>query len=314
MTERGRLFTDLYCEPTDPTEDSVVLRRRLGAYIQSTLHAEHWELHQYLRREAGFAVEMTGVYHHYEKFVLQLPTIELLNCITHVWRFIWSKHKTFVRPNSASEKLAAEFLKQRGKSGSTRPIAPQGEWRSTEAESWREFVERVMREENVAYRIDDAGGIHPAIDVEFEHSKESLIRGLADARYSAVRTALEDAHRTLGIEHRNTKSAVRSMFEALEILTKLMVPSASRLDDGTVKRDLVGIVRAAYAADPTASSAAAKMMEGFAKWVNSLHIYRHGQGTEEPVAPPLEFAIYVVSSGSAWLRLLLDVDSNKVSA
>lgn len=318
MTEvRGKLFTDLYCERSDPTEDSLVLRRRLGAYIQHTLHAEHWELHQYLGREAGFAVEMTplqhGVYHQYEKFVLGLPTISLLNCITHVWRFLWNKHKTFVKPNPAVEKLSAEFLKQRGFSSSTRPIPPQGEWRSTQAEGWRQFVERLMREENVAYRIDEAGGIHPAVDVEFEHSKESLLRGLSDPRYAAVRAALEEAHRALGIEHRNTKSAVRAMFEALEILTKLMVPSATRLDDATVKRDLTGIVRAAYSADQVASSSAGVMMEGLAKWVNSLHIYRHGQGTEEPIAPPLGFAIHVVSSGSAWLRLLLEIQSERMS-
>jgi hypothetical protein len=52
-------------------------------------------------------------------------------------------------------------------------------------------------------------------------------------------------------------------------------------------------------------------MDGLAKWVNSLHIYRHGQGTEEPVAPPLGFAIYVVSSGSAWLRFLLQIHSER---
>lgn len=318
MTElHGKLFTDLYCERSDPTEDSPVFRRRLGAYIQHTLHAEHWELHQYLRREAGLAVDLTpiqhGVYHQYEKLVLELPTISLLNCITHVWRFLWNKHKKLVKPNPAMERLSAEFLKQSSLSSSVRPIPPQGEWRSTQAEGWREFVERVMREENIAYRIDDAGGIHPAVDIEFEHSKESLVRGLSDPRYAAVRAALEEAHRALGVEHRNTKSAVRAMFEALEILTKLMVPGATRLDDATVKRDLASIVRVAYSADQVARSSAGVMMEGLAKWVNSLHIYRHGQGTEEPTAPPLGFAIHVVSSGSAWLRLLLEIQSERGS-
>lgn len=317
MTElRGQLFSDLYCERLDPTEDSEVFRRRLGAYIQHTLHADHWELHQYLRREAGFAVDLTplkvGVYHQYEKFVLELPTISLLNCITHVWRFLWNKHKQFVLPSPAAEKLSAAFLKQRGLSSSIRPVPPQGEWRSTRAEDWRQFVERLMREENIAYRIDGQGGIHPTVDIEFEHSKESIVRGLSDPRYAAVRAAFEEAHRALGVEHRNTKAAVRAIFEALEILTKLMVPSATRLDDATVKRDLAGIVQAAYAADQMTRSAAGIMMGGLAKWVNSLHIYRHGQGTEEPTAPPLGFAVHVVSSGSAWLRLLLEIQSERV--
>jgi hypothetical protein len=312
---QGQFFTDRYCERPDPTEDSAVFRRRLGAYLQHTLHAEHWELHQYLKREAGFTLDMTstnaGLYHHYEKLVAELPTTSLLNGITHVWRFLWDKHKTFVKPNPAADKLMTELLKQQDVSKPVRTVPPTGEWRSQQAESWRQFVERAMREENVAYRIDDRGGLHPAVDVEFEHSKESLIRGLSDPRYAAVRAALEEAHRALGVEQRNTKSAVRAMFEAVEILTKLIAPSATRLNDATVKRDLGDLVRTAYAADSVACSAAILMMEGLAKWVNSLHIYRHGQGTEEPIAPPIGFAIHVVSSGSAWLRLLLDTQNKQ---
>ena len=52
-----------------------------------------------------------------------------------------------------------------------------------------------------------------------------------------------------------------------------------------------------------------KMFDGLADWVDAIHIYRHGQGKEQPVAPSLEFTVYVLSSGAAMLRLLLGIDS-----
>ena len=68
-----------------------------------------------------------------------------------------------------------------------------------------------------------------------------------------------------------------------------------------------------YAEDPVATESISKVFEGLASWVDAMHIYRHGQGTTEPVAPPLEYAVYVVSTGASFLRWLVDIDekSNK---
>lgn len=304
MTDQtGQLFTHLYCERTEPTLDDDVLRCRLGAYLQSTTWKDHSELSTHLRVEAGLQVPMTGAYYHFETFMQQRTTFELLNCITHVWRFLQKRHGVYRGPNDSATRLAAALDKSRGLSA----LPVKTGIVSDSADAWQSFVARVFREQNVAYRIDDQGGVHPLVDREFEHSRESLVRGLSDPKFAAVRAALEEAHRALGIEHRNTKTAVRSMFEALEILSKLLAPAITRLNDAAVKKELLPIVRDRYASDSVASASALQMMDAFAKWVNSVHIYRHGQGTQDPVAPPMDFGVYVVSSGAAWLRFLLDL-------
>jgi hypothetical protein len=46
------------------------------------------------------------------------------------------------------------------------------------------------------------------------------------------------------------------------------------------------------------------MFDGFGKWVDALHHYRHGQASYEPVAPSEALAVYVINSGSGFVRLL----------
>ncbi|MBI2359337.1 MAG: hypothetical protein HYV04_10610, partial [Deltaproteobacteria bacterium] len=52
-----------------------------------------------------------------------------------------------------------------------------------------------------------------------------------------------------------------------------------------------------------------EMFDGFARWVDGLHYYRHDQPGEEPVAPKEELAIDVLSSGSAFLRWLVRINN-----
>jgi len=57
----------------------------------------------------------------------------------------------------------------------------------------------------------------------------------------------------------------------------------------------------------TAKIVTSKAFDGFADWVDGMHYYRHGQGQPEPVTPPIEFAVYVLSSGAAFLRWLVAI-------
>ena len=54
----------------------------------------------------------------------------------------------------------------------------------------------------------------------------------------------------------------------------------------------------------------AGLFDGFADWVDALHNYRHGQPSKQPVAPSEEVAIYVLSSGSAFLRWLIGINND----
>ncbi|MFX5689069.1 hypothetical protein ABTD94_21875, partial [Acinetobacter baumannii] len=60
--------------------------------------------------------------------------------------------------------------------------------------------------------------------------------------------------------------------------------------------------------DATAMRAANKQLASFRDWIDSSHNYRHEQGSEEPVQPPIDLAILAISNGTAFLRWLIHLD------
>jgi hypothetical protein len=146
-----------------------------------------------------------------------------------------------------------------------------------------------------------------------EIQRTSVLQSLGIKRYNAVAAAFEDAHRYFSATPPDLKAAVRSMFESVEILAKLMVRT-DRLTAKLVSNDIKTLVLNVYTGDAVAQRAIGRAIEGFADWVDGLHHYRHGQGEEDPVAPPEDFAIYALSSGAAFLRWLVRVDTALQSA
>ncbi|SBO11731.1 hypothetical protein VME0621_03867 [Vibrio mediterranei] len=96
------------------------------------------------------------------------------------------------------------------------------------------------------------------------------------------------------------------MFEAIEILTKQLVKT-NNLNKYILENDLKDLAIQTLAPDDVQNKVISGMFDSVALWVNALHNYRHGQAEEDPVAPSEELAVYVLSSGSAFLRLLLEV-------
>jgi hypothetical protein len=286
----GELFTRLYIECGPLAHESESLRRRLGAYVNHDLFKDHWDLSVYLKKESGKApdsfVGQNMLYHRYEEYFIKLSRDELLDVITLVWRFLFSKHKQ-------SKRLPSDIWVQV----------------SEQADAWRSFVSRALREENVGYVLDEKCGVHYAVDGQFEQQRASLLQSLDVKRYAAVRAAFEDAHRHFSTTPQDLKAAVRSMFESIEILTKLMVKT-DRLTAKVVSTDVKALAQAVYGGDAVAQRAIGRAVDGFADWVDGMHYFRHGQSEEEPVAPPLGFAIYVLSSGASFLRWLVSLDSS----
>jgi hypothetical protein len=173
---------------------------------------------------------------------------------------------------------------------------------------WSEFVKRVFLEENLAYKLDDLGGVHPLRDIEYEHNVAATIAGLNDARYAGVRTAFEAARGKLDRISPDTKGAIRDAFEAAETLTKLITATGKALDAGFVRAEVQTRVQRLYQKDSVAARTGASVVEGFADWVNAAHPYRHGHEAEMPVHPPLELAILLVSQAASFIRWLADVD------
>ena len=164
----------------------------------------------------------------------------------------------------------------------------------------------------MGYRLDEQCGVHFFVDEAFERSRQSIIPAFGQARYAGVLTAFEGAYSALDSEPQDTKQAVRLIFEAVEILAKLMQPKAARLDKQVIE-SIRDQAKASYDGDKTASSVADKMFAGFVDWMNGLHYYRHGQGVEETVMPPLDMAIFAISSGTGYLRWLIEIDAQSQS-
>lgn len=168
---------------------------------------------------------------------------------------------------------------------------------------WHAFVQRVMREENIGYRLDDEAGVHYYVDEEFERNRFATLENLSDAQYAAVANLFESAHGYL--DDGDARAAVRSVFDAVEVLSKQMVggKKITSLGATNVEKHLKPIARQVYT--DTAWDAANQLLNGLADWINSIQPYRHGQ--KDP-HPPMDLAIAMVSSGASYLRWLVEID------
>lgn len=173
---------------------------------------------------------------------------------------------------------------------------------------WLKFVRRCLDEENLGYYVDNKCVVHLKVDEEFQRNRTSTLKCLENPKYSGIREAFEHAFNEMDSTPPHTKDAVRSIFECLEILVKQMIDT-DLLNAKTVRGPLKAKIQKVYQGDPTALGSVGHLVEGFADWVTGIHPYRHGQNDEEPVVPPLEFAVYALSSGTAFLRWLVSIDT-----
>ena len=267
----GQLFSHVYLSGGPLLRDKETFRRRIGVYCQNHFAGDNSSLGNFLRRETGLQISHGYPQYDFEKFLISTEIRNVLDVITLVWRFYAGEHPSVAR-------------------------------------YWLNFVVRALKEESLGYQLDEQCGVHFFVDEAFERNRQSIIPALGQARYAGVLTAFEGAYSALDSEPQDTKQAVRLIFEAIEILVKLMQPRAARLDKliAEVIRDQAKVL---YGGDETACRVADKMFASLVDWIDGLHFYRHGQGVEEPVAPPLDMAIFAISSGTSYLRWLVEIDA-----
>jgi hypothetical protein len=272
----GERFSALYVRPADPAPDSGRARHRVGALFRETVFNHHTEqLARYLGQELGIPVPGDGRFSSdWQQFIRECRTPEFLDTITLVYRCLFYHA-----------------------SGET-------------ANQWRDAVKRIFAEENLAYDIDDVGGVHPAIDREFQRNSASAIAGLESDRYDNVRELFEQASNHLSGDPPNYLQAWRAMFSAVEALFTLMFPYV-RLTAEDIDRRLQPVVHHAYASDAAAQRAAQRMLAGFRDWVEASCIYRHQPGAAEPAQPPADVAILAISVGASLLRWLAGLDEDR---
>jgi hypothetical protein len=166
---------------------------------------------------------------------------------------------------------------------------------------------RIFVEENLRYEMDPAGGAHFKVDAQFALTTNAAIAALGTPRYANAREQFELAMAALAQAEPDGKQGIRGVFNAAECVFKLIY-DRPRLAAGDVTKSLKPTVQGLLSADLTALKAANKSVEAFADWVDACHNYRHEQGVEEPLQPPLDLAVQLISVGSGFLRWLISVD------
>jgi hypothetical protein len=269
VMEEGKRFSLLYLQRSAPAKDSKRFRNRLSAYYWDNLRNYYAkEIYNTIQLETGAEIPFSGIGYDVSSFFKINELRDVLDSITLI-------HD--VLPN----------------------------YQRTE---WKNFVARVFKEEQLGYQLDSQCGVHYFVDEEFERNRFSALSMLSSPRYASIRAAYEDAYRYMDSVPTDNKAAVRSIFEAIEILVKQMIQT-NNLNKWVVENSLKEKCLPVCATDKISEQVASGMFDGFANWVDSLHNYRHGQPNDVPVAPPEDMCIYILSSGSAFLRWLIGMNN-----
>lgn len=264
-------FSQLYLERGAPARDSVRFRNRLGSYFEQYLPGRARACIADIERETGVKVPPLGI----TKFFRDAEIRDVLDAITIIY----------------SALLAPKYV--------------NGEFQfvtTDESEGWLLFVSRALHEENVGYQVDERGSVHYHIDEEFERNRASALAVLDAPALNGVRAAFEDAYRHL--DSHDTKAAARSIFESVEIAAKLLVPSADRLTRSLCYQKLKERCLAIAGGDATEQAVLGELFNSLGQWVEAVHDYRHGQASDQRVAPSESTAVLILSAGTAYLRQL----------
>jgi hypothetical protein len=270
---RGHRFSHVYLDRGEPAQDSDRMRRRLAALVEELPDLKD-NLAPVVPRELGVDVPWGP---NWKEFFRECNLKDVLDAITIAHRLLLSKRA----------------------SGTRQPSAP---------DRWLREVQRIFREENVHYDVDDQGGVHFYLDEEFARNRAATIAALQSARYANVLHSFEGGLVALSQVPPDGKGAVRATFAAVEGLFRLMFPKAPRL--GATESEVIRPrLQAAHAGDNVAQSASGKLLTSFKEWIDAAHLYRHEQGKEEVAQPPLTLAVYLTSMGASHLRWLAELDA-----
>ena len=269
----GKRFSQVYLDKGNPVNDSKRMRNRLSAFYSVNVHDYTLNIVQIIHRDTGAKVPSGYESYIFTDFIEKCDIRDLLDSITLIFQYLL------------------------------------GSGRIRMAEQWHQFVTRVFKEENVGYRLDEKGGVHFFIDQEFEHNKSALLAGLSSQ--PAVQGSFEKAYSFLDQDPPDTSSAIKSMFESLEILYKhiLKTEGKDRLNSNGVQKKLKPILQQVLSENPVASQACDHIMDSLCDWIDAGHMYRHGQNVERNSPPPIEFAVLFITQGTGFIRFLLPLAS-----
>ncbi len=273
---QGQRFSHVYLRSPDLLQDSERARRRAAAILDGIKDAN--DAYSILPEKLGID-PVVGVYGgvNWRLTFKDFETRDFLDFITLVYRYLNEKKRG---PMYAPDANLA----------------------------WRDGCRVIFSEENLSYEIDDLGGVHFKVDAEFAASKQASIVALGAPRYANARVEFEKAMKALSVATPDGKEAIRGVFNAVECVYRLIYSKAHKLTSADAIRELQALLQKLYSADPRALRAANPAVKGFGDWIDACHNYRHEEGKEDPSQPPIDLAIYLISTGSAHLRWLISLD------
>ena len=265
----GQKFSQVYLDRSVPNHDGERWRIRLASFLREEFSTDQ-VLAKKIRSEIGLEFYNSatyGVYFDYPRIMKSIDYVVMLNLCTVIFYHLATMNARI-------------------------------------AENWHNHFNRCSKEENVSYLMDEMGGVHPAVDAEFQHNLATTISGLNAPRYRAALTAFSGIQPALDRE--DTRQAIRQVFDTAENIVKMMT-GAKGLDASVIQRQLTNKIRDNWD-EGAAKDAANQMMAGFVNWVNAAHSYRHFEGQPDAAEPPLDLAILMISVGASYIRWLIDQD------
>lgn len=141
------------------------------------------------------------------------------------------------------------------------------------------------------------------VDEEFSTTVQSVLDGLGDPKFTAARSALEDALGNLSPTRQSGKGLIRGVFEAVESAFLVVIEKkANRINGQSIEQHLKPLLNERYSGIPEAGDKIDRMLRTLKEWVNSAHPYRHGAPFEEVHEAPLDEAILSATIGMGFLR------------
>jgi hypothetical protein len=274
-------YSQLYIERGLPTPDSERARFRIFVKFVDMLSNQHkLGVEHLINQELGIPLhqipdpECFGTFPDFEAFFLECKQQDFLDSITLVYKY-----------------MAGDY-------GLPASFPPH----------WATETDRILAEENMAFRVGSDGVVHPLVDEEFEVNQASALEALGEPRFGEARTDFEAAHRHL--RSGKGKEALRMMFPAVEVASKVLFPGAfARLTPNEVDRHILPRMQARYAGNQPALDAGNRLLAGMRSWINAAQLYRHGQEIEDAAEPPTDFVVAHLSTGATYLRWMIELCS-----
>ena len=273
----GEFYSRNYLSSDNPFADSPRARHRLSAYFQDYFTDDKGQVGKFIEQELGIQCLQWGGggrFINWESFLNTLPLKDFLDVIT---ASIQHRPKKTIHQDRL--KVVHDLLA---------------------------FTRRVFIEQNLAYKIDDKGGIHPSVDSSFSIAAFNLIRNLGDLGLEAAREHIVIAERKLLIADYDPRGAIRATFDAAENLMKVIFPRETQLNKAMVKNTLGPYLLDLAPTQGPERNALQKTINSFIDWIEAIHFYRHASGGTEPQQPSETFTLLIVSQGFSFVRWIAD--------